>query len=88
MNWTEITFGAVAITGLIEWVKSFDKEKKWKKYYKFLPLVFSIIPAILFSNIAEIDSWSYILLMWLGIFSFSILGYENIIETIQSKIKY
>ena len=87
MNWQEVLYGAVAITGLIEWIKSFDKEKKWKKYYKFLPLVLAIVPAVFFANIADQSSWSYILLLWMGIFSFSILGYESIIETIQKKIQ-
>ena len=87
MNWEEIIFGAVAITVFIEWTKSFDKTKKWKKYYKFLPLFLSFIPAILFAHTQENLLWSNVLLLWMGVFSFSIIGYQNIIELIQKKLK-
>jgi len=86
MNWEEVIFGAVSIIGLIEWLKSFDKEKKWKKYYKLLPLLLSSIPAILISHMNNQFIWSNVILLQLGIFSFSIIGYNNAIELIQKKL--
>lgn len=86
MNWEEVVFGAVSIIGLIEWIKSFDKEKKWKKFYKFLPLLLSTLPAILISHMNDEFIWSNIILLQLGIFSFSIIGYHNIVELINKKL--
>jgi len=86
-EWYEILFGAVSIVGFIEWIKGFDKEKKFKKYYKFLPLILSAAPAVFFAHYTDNFVWSYILLQWMGIFSFSIIGYQNIIELIQKRTK-
>lgn len=87
MNWQLVLAGAISITGFIEWIKSFDKEKKLKKYYKFLPLILAIAPAVFISYQESSISWSYILFNWMLIFSFSVIGYDNIIDTIQKKIK-
>lgn len=87
MEWQQVIFGAVAITGFIEWIKGFDKEKKYRKYYKFLPFFLSAAPAIFFSHVTDNFVWSYILLQWMGIFSFSIIGYENIVELIQKRLR-
>lgn len=87
MNWEEITFGAIVSVGLIEWLKAFDKEKKWKKYYKLLPLLVSFVPAYFISTIDGAFSIPEVMLNQLGIFSFSILQYTTIIEVIEKKLK-
>ena len=87
MNWEEITFGAITVAGMVEWLKTFDKESKWKKYYKFLPLLSSTIPAFLIALYINDFRFSVVALNYLGIFSASILGYETVIDTIQKKLK-
>lgn len=87
MNWQEIIFCAIAVVGIIEWIKNLDPEKKLKKFYKFFPVVISIIPAILISNLSSEGSWASVVLNTLVIFSFSTLGYQTIVETIEKNIK-
>jgi len=87
MNWEELVLGAISIIGIIEWLKNLDPEKKLKKFYKFFPLVLSLVPAVLISSLAENMTWAFIGLNALVIFSFSTLGYQTIIETIEKKIK-
>lgn len=85
MTWTEILFGAIILIGIIEWLKGLDKDSKLKRYYKFFPLVLGILPALLIGLYNETWNVGFIALNWLSIFSFSTLGYQNIIEIIQKK---
>ena len=87
MQWQEIIFGAISVIGIIEWLKQLDPENKLKKFYKFLPILVSAIPAVLISHSAGNFIWSSILLNLTVIFSFSTLGYQAIVETIEKRIK-
>ena len=87
MNWTEILFGSIILIGLIEWLKQLDKNNKWKKAYKFLPLLLSVAPAVLVGIYHDTWNVGFIALNWLSIFSISTLGYDNIIEVINQRFK-
>jgi hypothetical protein len=85
MTWTEILFGAIILIGIIEWLKTLDKESKLKRYYKYLPLLLASIPAVLIAIYNNTWNVGFIVLNWLSIFSFSTLGYQNIIKIVQKK---
>lgn len=87
--WTVIIFGAVANVGIIEWVKSFPGIKRFKPYFNWLPFVGAIVAGLATSSYA-VESASIDLATWgihtVGILSISVLGYQNIIEYVRSKL--
>lgn len=87
ISWATIIFGAVANVGLIEWVKSFPKASKFKRYFNWLPLIGAVLAGLAVSTYAQgsldIPAWA---VQTIGILSISILGYKNIIEFVQKKL--
>lgn len=87
MMWSEVLFGAIILIGLVEWIKKLDSNNKWKKAYKYMPLLLSVAPAVLLGIYNGTWNLGFIALNWLSIFSISTLGHDNIIEIIRDKFK-
>ena len=88
LNWNLLIGCSAGIVGFIEWIKSFDKEKKLKKLYNILPLILAIgigVPSsMLIVKSFDVLAWivySFILL------ALSTLGYKSIIKYVTRKIE-
>ncbi len=86
MNKDTILYGSIAIVGISEWLKSFDKEQKLKRFYNFLPLILSLPVAIILVKQAELP-WYMTFLYWGMELSLSVLGYSTIISSIKKLIQ-
>ena len=88
MEWSLVLPSVIAVVGLSEYLKSFDKQTKLKKFYSLLPLALSILTGIVITNM-QLDTFSIwpFLLNILTILGISIVGYEAIIKLVYSKIE-
>ena len=82
INYEMLLFGAMAVVGLTEWIKSFDKEDKLKKLYSFIPGILAIPVAIIITAY-QADVWYLGFMSWAILVSMSVLGYTTIISSIK-----
>lgn len=73
----------VAIVGLCEFIKKLDNLDKFKKFYIFLPLVFSIV-ASLFMSTGGFKAISLNTFIYFGV---STLAYKTVLRAFLSKKK-
>ena len=87
VNFQLLLLSAVSVTGIADWLKTFDKEKKLKKYYNLLPLVLSILTsfgvALYTEGGVNYGAWIIYFTTTLAI---STLAYDTIIEWVKTKI--
>ena len=87
INFQILLLSAVSVTGISDWLKTFDKEKKLKRYYNLLPLFISILTSLGVTLYTEkvIDFGAWILYFTTTL-AISTLAYETIVEWVKTKI--
>lgn len=82
--WQAITLGAIVTVGFVEWFKDLDRKNKFKKLYRFSPIIPSAIVGFTFTFIVNGEySWSWHVGLTLAILSVSVLAYKTIVEKIE-----
>lgn len=82
IDYEVLLLGAIAIVGLSDWLKAFDKEKKFQKFYNLIPMIIAIPVAIVVTAYTK-SVWYMAFLYGAVEVAISVLAYQNIIETIQ-----
>lgn len=86
IEWNIILANAIIITGITEWTKSFDKQKKIKTLYKFIPLLLSFGTGAVVQLIHTFQLGNFLFISLVS-FAFSIIGYETIIKFVHNITK-
>lgn len=86
INYEMLLFGAMAVVGLAEWLKSFDTIDKLKKFYAVLPALLAI-PVAVIVTVYQKDVWYLGFMNWAILVSMSVLGYTTIVESIKKLTK-
>lgn len=83
-----VLYAAIGVVGLVEWLKAAVGKKKLKER-NLVPIIVAVASVVLGVSISFVGgsaAWQEVVVNTLAVLAVSVIGYETVVETIQSLI--